>query len=205
MSLAPRRPGHAISLIGVQVEVLHRRGDLGEEPHEVSHPFPGGTFHRGHQARVWVHQGSRSAGKAKTPFRERVCRKGSRVVLGGDTTAAGLRSSSQNSPPPQRLTTMIAYRLLGVIGPLRDDRIEDDEVFLHGRHDAIGQQRPGVLHDPDALPIALVDLGRERIAKAAVDAKKFEMTETTPELCATGQRDSDWEGLRASIENYVTY
>jgi hypothetical protein len=31
-----------------------------------------------------------------------------------------------------------------------------------------------------------------------VDAKKFDMTETTPELCATGQRDSAWEQLRAS-------
>jgi hypothetical protein len=31
-----------------------------------------------------------------------------------------------------------------------------------------------------------------------VDAKKFDLTETTPELCATGQRDDEWEGLRKS-------
>ena len=29
-----------------------------------------------------------------------------------------------------------------------------------------------------------------------VDAKKFDVTETTPELCATGQHDDDWEKLR---------
>jgi hypothetical protein len=31
---------------------------------------------------------------------------------------------------------------------------------------------------------------------AKVDPKKFELTETTPELCTTGQRDDDWEKLR---------
>lgn len=29
-----------------------------------------------------------------------------------------------------------------------------------------------------------------------VDPKKFDTTETTPELCSTGQRDDDWENLR---------
>ena len=33
---------------------------------------------------------------------------------------------------------------------------------------------------------------------AKVDAKKFNVTETTPELCATGIRDTDWESLRAA-------
>ena len=33
---------------------------------------------------------------------------------------------------------------------------------------------------------------------AKIDSKKFDMTETTPELCATGVRDQDWEGLRTS-------
>jgi len=31
-----------------------------------------------------------------------------------------------------------------------------------------------------------------------VDAKKFDVTETTPELCSTGQRDDEWEALRKS-------
>jgi hypothetical protein len=31
---------------------------------------------------------------------------------------------------------------------------------------------------------------------AKVDPKKLELTETTPELCTTGQRDDDWEKLR---------
>lgn len=31
-----------------------------------------------------------------------------------------------------------------------------------------------------------------------IDAKKFDVTETTPDLCATGVRDLDWEALRAS-------
>jgi hypothetical protein len=29
-----------------------------------------------------------------------------------------------------------------------------------------------------------------------IDSKKFDTTESTPELCATGQRDSEWENLR---------
>jgi len=33
---------------------------------------------------------------------------------------------------------------------------------------------------------------------AKVDAKKFDVTETTPELCSTGVRDVDWEHLRTS-------
>jgi len=35
-------------------------------------------------------------------------------------------------------------------------------------------------------------------AGAKVDPKKFDLTETTPELCSTGQRDDDWEVLRSS-------
>jgi hypothetical protein len=34
-------------------------------------------------------------------------------------------------------------------------------------------------------------------AGAQVDPKKFDVTETTPELCSTGQRDDDWEALRS--------
>lgn len=33
-------------------------------------------------------------------------------------------------------------------------------------------------------------------AGSKVDAKKFDLTETTPELCSTGQRDDEWEALR---------
>ncbi|MDE2476344.1 MAG: hypothetical protein KGO48_14935 [Alphaproteobacteria bacterium] len=33
---------------------------------------------------------------------------------------------------------------------------------------------------------------------AKIDPKKFETMETTPELCATGVRDTEWEALRAS-------
>ena len=35
----------------------------------------------------------------------------------------------------------------------------------------------------------------------AIDAKKFDSIETTPELCATGARDPAWERLRASNSN----
>jgi hypothetical protein len=35
-------------------------------------------------------------------------------------------------------------------------------------------------------------------AGTEVDGKKFDSTETTPELCATGSRDADWEKLRAA-------
>ena len=35
-------------------------------------------------------------------------------------------------------------------------------------------------------------------AGTKVDAKKFDVTETTPELCSTGQRDDEWEALRKS-------
>lgn len=31
-----------------------------------------------------------------------------------------------------------------------------------------------------------------------IDAKKFDLTETTPDLCASGQHDDDWEKLRAN-------
>jgi hypothetical protein len=36
---------------------------------------------------------------------------------------------------------------------------------------------------------------------AKIDAKKFDTTETTPELCATGVRDLEWEALRLSNPN----
>jgi hypothetical protein len=32
-----------------------------------------------------------------------------------------------------------------------------------------------------------------------VDPKKFDVTETTPKLCATGQHDDDWESLRSTL------
>jgi IS5 family transposase len=52
----------------VQVEVLHRRGDPGEEPHEVAHPLTRGAFDRGHQARIRLHQGALSrAGQERQP------------------------------------------------------------------------------------------------------------------------------------------
>jgi hypothetical protein len=38
-------------------------------------------------------------------------------------------------------------------------------------------------------------------AGTKVDGKKFDNTETTPDLCATGSRDADWEALRASKPN----
>ena len=37
-----------------------------------------------------------------------------------------------------------------------------------------------------------------------VDAKEFDKTETTPELCSTGQRDQDWEQLRKDKPNIWT-
>lgn len=37
-----------------------------------------------------------------------------------------------------------------------------------------------------------------------IDAKKFDATETTPELCSTGQRDEEWETLRHSNPNIWT-
>jgi hypothetical protein len=55
---------------------------------------------------------------------------------------------------------------MAAVSSRRGERVDDREVLLHRRNDAVGQEWAGVLDDGDAVAVDPVEVGGERVVEA---------------------------------------